>query len=465
MKARFSTTTCAMKDFARPFYDRLPLRLRAPRIYWETLNLLEKSQYWDQDQLTEYQINQLRRVLQHCAVNVPYYRRLFRQIGFDPNQVKQPSDISVIPTLDKEAVRSNIRDLLAENIPESGRNYFTTGGTMGKPLGLYNLRDSGWREWAFLETLWARVGFNRTRPRAILKGTVVHNKSHSRYAPRERAFFFSNFHMTPESVASYAAEMKRHHIPYLHTYPSAALDFARILKDSGIVPPPFEAILVGSENFYPGQRESIESFYGCRVYSWYGHSENTVMAGECEVSPHYHIFAEYGFVEILKEDRTPVTEEGETGELVGTSFYNLVMPLVRYRTGDWAVLGPKTCACNRNYRLLKQTRGRWLQEMLVGKLNNRISMTALNMHSSIFDNVSQFQFYQREKGKAELRLVRKPSYSVKDTEAILSAFQEKMGDTVDVELTFVNELPLTERGKFRFVIQDLPEVQSPQADN
>ena len=89
-------------------------------------------------------------------------------------------------------------------------------------------------------------------------------------------------------------------------------------------------------------------------------------------------------------------------------------------------------------------------------------MTALNMHSSIFDSISQFQFYQRERGKVELRLVPKTSYSLRDAEAILSAFEEKMGDTVDIELLLVNNLPLTERGKFRFIIQDLSEPKDLQ---
>jgi phenylacetate-CoA ligase len=401
-------------------------------------------------------------MLEHCAANVPYYRKLFHQIGFNPSGLKDVSDITCIPTLDRQTVTSNVNDLLAENIPPSKRLYYTTGGTMGKPLGLYGLREAGWRELAFMETQWARVGFRRNRLRAMLKGAVVKNRSHSRYDPREHAFVFSNFHMTPEVVAGYSAVMNKEKIPYLHTYPSAALEFANILKDAGIASPRFEAILLGSENFYPGQREAIEAFYGCRIFSWYGHSENTVLAGECETSHNYHVFPEYGFVEVLNDEGSAVSGEGEAGELVGTTLYNPVMPLIRYRTGDRAVLGPKTCTCRRNYRLLKETRGRWLQEMLIGKLNNRISMTALNMHSSIFDNVRQFQFYQHEKGKVDLRLVPKPSYSPRDAQAILSAFEQKMGDTVDIELDLVNDLPLTERGKFRFIIQDLPQSKNLQ---
>src|SRR5437870_2514087 len=197
----------SVKDRMRAIYDRMPLRLRAPGLYWETLELLRQSQYWDQDRLLEYQLNQLRQMLEHCAANVPYYRKLFHQIGFNPSGLKHASDITCIPTLDRQTVTSNVNDLLAENISSSKRLYYTTGGTMGKPLGLYGLREAGWRERAFMETQWARAGFRRDRLRAMLKGAVVKNRSHYRYDPREHAFLFSNFHMSPEVVAGYAAVM------------------------------------------------------------------------------------------------------------------------------------------------------------------------------------------------------------------------------------------------------------------
>src|SRR4030095_8482449 len=142
-------------------------------------------------------------------------------------------------------------------------------------------------------------------------------------------------------------------------------------------------------------------------------------------------------------------------ELIGTSLYNFAMPLIRYRTDDWAVIGPERCACGRNYKLLKETHGRWHQEMLVGKLDNLISVTALNLHTEAFDNVQQLQFYQREKGKVELRLKIKPGYSERDSRCILAALEEKMGDTMEVSLSFIDEIPLMRRGKFRFVIREL----------
>jgi len=457
MMALFESATQRVKAGVRPWYERLPLRFRAHRIYWETLALLEDSQRWDADRLAEYQVLHLRKILEHCAAHVPYYRDLFRKAGFDPGAVRKLEDISALPTLDKEIVRSRLQELLASNIQPSERLYFTTGGTTAEPLGLYAPKEAGWRERAFMETQWARIGYRTTDLRAMLKGWVVNNRSRWRYDANEHSLIFSNYHMTPEMVRRYADVIKRRRVSFLHAYPSAAMNFARLLEESNTPPPRFKAILLGSESIYPGQRERIEGFFGCRVYSWYGHSEDTVLAGECEVSANYHIFPEYSFVEVLKEDGSAATEEGESGELVGTTLYNRVMPLLRYRTGDWAVVGPKNCACGRHYRLLSATQGR-RQEVLVGKLDNLISFTALNMHSPVLDNVWQFQFHQREKGKAELRVVRKPSYSERDSRAILAAFGEKMGDTIDLHLTFADELSLTERGKFRLIVQNIPRV-------
>ena len=454
--ANFAGAKGLIKTILKPIYYRLPVSICYGPSFSNTLRLLTESQTWSDERLVDYQISKLKVMLRHCAEQVPYYRRLFREVGFDPERLRTLSNLSALPLLEKDLIQSNPSDFLADNVKSGQRHYFTTGGTMGKPLGLYNMRDSGGRERAFILAQWARVGFQVNDRRAMLRGWAVRNKRHWTYEASERAFVFSNFHMTPENVAEYARVMRLERLPYLHSYPSAVIDFSRRLRDLGLDPPPFLAILAASENLYPGQREFIESFFGARLFSWYGHTENVVLAGECEVSNHYHIFPEYGVTEVIKENGSAADKEGDLGELVGTSLDNFAMPLIRYRTEDWAVICPPRCSCGRNYKLLKETRGRWHQEMLVGKLDNLISVTALNVHSDVFDNVRQLQFYQREKGRVELRIIRKPEYSERDSRRILAALNEKIGDTLELSLSFPDEIPLMPRGKFRFVIRELP---------
>jgi phenylacetate-CoA ligase len=443
-----------LKNVFKSLYHRLPVEVRAPRIYWSTLELLRESERWDEARIAEYQTEQLRSMLVHCEQNVPYYRNLFRKVGFDPRQFRHFTDLNELPTLDIETVRNQSTELLATNIRPGKWAYSTTGGTLGRPLGLYNLAASGWRERAFIETMWARVGFQRNHIRAVLRGSAVTNKRGWFYDPKERAYVFSNFRLIPETACSYAELMKQKRVDFFHCYPSSMVDFARCLQQAGYEPPRFKALLAGSENLYPGQQEIAESFFGCRMFIWMGHSENTVLAGGCELNNLYHIFPEYGFVEVLREDGRIATNEGEEGELVGTSFYNRVMPLIRYRTGDGGVIGPSKCNCGRKHHLLSEVRGRRDQEVLIGRLGNRMSITAINMHSKLFDNVRQFQFYQNEPGKAKLRICRKQAYSERDTAIITQELGEKMGDTLDLSLDFVDEIPLTGRGKFRFIVQD-----------
>ena len=452
-----------LKSILKPAYYRLPVRFCYGSLFLPTLKFLEDSQGWDLDRLIDYQVSKLRVMLRHCAEHVPYYRRSFREVGFDPQNFRNLSDLRVLPLLDKDTIRSRPQDFLADNVSRSQMIYFTTGGTMGQPLGLYNLKHSGGRERAFIYSQWARVGFHYNHRRAMLRGWAVKSRRHWKYEASERAYVFSNFHMTPNNVADYAQVMRDNNLPYLHSYPSAVIDFARHLKELAIEPPRFRAILAASENLYPGQREFIESFFGTRLFSWYGHSETTILAGECELGTNYHVFPEYGLAEMIKEDGSLAEKEDEFGELIGTSLYNFAMPLIRYRTDDWAVIGPERCACGRNYNLLKETYGRWHQEMLVGKLDNLISVTALNVHTEAFDNVQQLQFYQREKGKTQLRLKRKPGYSERDSRRIIAALDEKMGDTMEVSLSFIDEIPLMPRGKFRFVIRDL-ELPRPTSE-
>jgi phenylacetate-coenzyme A ligase PaaK-like adenylate-forming protein len=444
----------AAKSILKPIYYRLPPVVSYGRSFSPTMKLLAQSEHWSDERLLEFQITKLRALLRHAALNVPYYRKLFRVVGFDPDRFRHPDDLRALPLLDKETVRANTEDLLAENVKPRDRFYYTTGGTLGKPLGIYNLRRAAGRERAFILRLWARVGFDWRYRRAMLRGWPVKNRRHWRYDPSERAFIFSNFHITPENVSEYARVMKEKKLRFLHSYPSAVIDFARHIKDLGVEPPLFQAVLASSENLYPGQRDFIESFFQTRLFSWYGHSETLILAGECEVSNYYHIFPEYGVVEVIREDGSEASREDEVGELVGTTIDNFAMPLIRYRTDDWAVIGPRSCACGRSHRLLKETRGRW-QEMLIGKLDNLISVTALNIHTDVFDRVQQLQFYQRERGKVELRIKPRPDYTDRDSRRILRALDQKIGDTMEITLSFADEIPLSPRGKFRLVIQEL----------
>ncbi len=432
-------------------------------VYRETYTLLRESCRWNREKIAAYQTKTLAHLLDHAYENVPYYRRIFQERSLVPEDIMTPADLALLPFLTRADLQNNLPDLKAQNYPESAFEYVTTGGSTGIPVGFYYEKGaSRAREWAFMKTQWDRVGYRFTDRCVVLRGHIVGSAKDSIYWEKTlfgRWLLMSSHHMTGETLPAYIDQIRRFKPRFIQGYPSTVVILARYMREHGIEPfPTVRAILCGSENLYPWQRDLLTEAFGCRVFSWYGNSEQTVLAGECEESTRYHIFPEYGIVELIGQDGQPVEEPGAMGEVVSTNLTNYICPLIRYRTMDVAVLGTNSCACGRPYPMLERVEGR-LQEFIVTKDHRLISMTAVNMHSDIFDNVVQFQFHQEMRGMALLRIVRKPGYSDRDTQRILRELNRKFDGNVDVTIRFVDEIPRTRSGKHRFLVQDLPPDQ------
>lgn len=453
----------------RYIYGAIPIRFRFGKVFGETYNFLQQSQWWSKHKLEEYQIQQLTKLLHHAYKNVPYYRRVFDKRGLRPKDIQGFDDLKKLPFLTKQIIQDNLEDLIARNYPKSKLRYITTGGSSGIPMGFY--KENGFadgRERAFITTQWNRVGYRLGDKSVVLRGDVVKSAEKGRYwqyNPVSKQLVLSSYHMTDETLPKYIEKIKKFKPDFIQAYPSAITILARFMKENKVEPfPGIKALLCGSENLYLWQRQLLEHVFQCRVYSWYGHTEQSVLAGECEKSVYYHVFPEYGFVELIGKDGKRVTRDGEIGEIVATGFNNYVTPFIRYRTADMGVYADPKCNCGRKYPLLKKVEGR-LQEFIITKNNRLISMTAINMHSDVFDNVKQFQFYQDTKEKVVFNIVIKGTYTDRDTNYIQRELYKKLGDDVKLEIRFVEHIPRTKSGKYRFLIQKLPVDFSNSASN
>ena len=430
------------------------------RVYRRMYALLQQSRWWSQEELLAYQAEALSRLLDHAYENVPYYRRIFDERGLVPADIRTPGDLALLPFLTKEIVQANLADLKARNYPESAFEYVRTSGSTGTPMGFYYERGtSRAKEWAFMKVQWDRVGYRFTDRCVVLRGHVVNPASDGacwRKALFGRWLIMSSHLMTDETLPSYIDRIRRFRPRFIHAYPSTAVILARYMREHEIEAfPTVQAVLCGSENLYPWQRNLLAEVFGCRVFSWYGNSEQTVLAGECEESAHYHIFPEYGVVELIGQDGLPIEGPGAMGEVVATNLTNFVCPLIRYRTMDVAVATDERCSCGRQYPLLERVEGR-LQEFIVTRSGHLISVTPINYESGAFERIQQFQMCQEEMGELIMRIVRKPTYTDEDTRQLIHELRWQLGDEVNVHIRFVDEIPRTRGGKFRYLIQKLP---------
>jgi phenylacetate-coenzyme A ligase PaaK-like adenylate-forming protein len=419
-------------------YRKLPQKLRLGPAYGEFRKLIEESERWSKAEIAAWQLEQLRTVLREAVNYCRYYRTR------EP-QINSFEDLKKWPTLEKADLQNHLQELTSSRYPASQRLYMTTGGSTGVPVGFYLQRGvSRPKEQAFLEAMWRRAGYTDGARLAVIRGHVTTSKAGGRIASYDATrdwLILSSYHLTAERLPEYLEAIERFKPDLLHAYPSAALQLAEFLEQAGQSwRAPLRGVLCGSEQLTLPQKRMLERVFRCRVYRWYGHSERVVLAGEAADSDLFHFCPQYGFVEF-----GPPDEEG-LREVIGTSFHNLVMPLIRYRTGDYVRLTDSGA--------VSEIAGRD-QEFLLSATGRRISLTAFNMHDAIFDNLYAVQFYQHAPGEAEFRYIPAPQFNGTRLEAIKKRIQQKLGDDFRIELRQVKEVEKTARGKHRWLVSEL----------
>lgn len=422
-----------------------------------TLDRIQKTEYWSRNDLDNLRSVELRKILLQAYNTTKYYRIQMSDKGItEASLIESPEDVlSTLNFTNKRLIADKFDDFLSRNKSSTPSDYSSTGGTSGEPFYFYIDSSRSSKEWAFIVDQWNRIGFDTNSRRVTFRGSRIQgNGWEDDWITKERRF--SSFELTDEYLSRIWPQIQKFKPEFIYAYPSTALSLCKFIERSRKkLPTAIRALLLGSENIYDGQRDYIEHTTGKRVFLWYGHSEKLVLAGECEHSRVYHAYPQYGYVEFITDKGYPA-KPGEFAEIVGTGFLNTVMPFIRYRTGDYCTyLGDHCPECGRNYHVFSNVRGRWTQEVLYGHKGNSICMSAINVHSNNFRNVFRFQFYQKEPGKAILRLVPKEGFSEREQMAIEKEFNDKFAENVEVSTVVVKDIPLTKMGKFKFIDQKI----------
>lgn len=106
-----------------------------------------------------------------------------------------------------------------------------------------------------------------------------------------------------------------------------------------------------------GLERALAERYQCPVIDWYSSTETGPVAYSCPSGEGLHVLPPDLFVEVLGEDGFPVGE-GRRGEIAVTGGRNPYVPLLRYRTGDWARLDFSPCVCGETTPRLLDLEGR-----------------------------------------------------------------------------------------------------------
>ena len=420
----------------------------------ETYSFLKKSQWWSAEQLQEYQDNKLSDLITHAYMNVPYYHSLFTKQGVQPSDITSTADLHKLPLLTREVIRENQTDMKAQNYHEKSFEPRTTGGSTGTPLHFY-VEKGTWlaNHMAFNRIYMDRAGY-RLKDRIV---SIAGSTKIFQHHPLHRTIVLSSFHMTDQNLQLYVSKIKRFKPKYITAYPSALTILSKYISEHTTENiKSIQAVFCHGETIFDWQRKLIEQTFDCRIFDQYGHREQSVLACTCEKNNEYHIFPEYGVVELIDEHGKPVTKENTSGEIVATGLHTHIFPFIRYKTGDIGIYTNQSCECGRKYPLIKKILGR-TQEFLVSKNDNLVSLTGFySVIPESSKNVKECQLYQDTPGEVVLHIVTDSEFADADIAAIKEGFHRRFKNDFSIQIQLVDSIPRLELGKFRFLVQKLP---------
>ena len=435
-------------------YERIPAQFRHGRFYIEYMERLKHFMALsERETLHQAQFPLLARTVNHAIRNITFYR--------DYSPMRSLNDFFQLPVISKNDITPSPDDFIdASNLAEGIKS--NTGGSSGTPMAFYIHRDrTRPKEKAHFDWYWGQFGFKVGARVMMVRGAPLANGALFEYQAIGNRLNVSCFEINTRNVDHVITEIRRFKPEFIHAYPSALhiltaniADPSRLALDRNI-----QAIFLGSEYLFPGDRKLFGKFYKASVINWYGHSECVLHGGNCPFSEEYHFYPSYGFLELLNDKGENVTTPGTEGRIVGTGFDNYVMPFIRYDTGDRGVLSPAmSCPCGFFGISLKTIEGRGKDHILLAD-GTRVSLTAFiyGQHFAEFEKIVEMQLQQDEPGKLLVRIVRGPRFGHADEDSLKRMMLESISGKLALSFEYVDHISKTHRGKHRFLIQNYCE--------
>ncbi len=323
------------------------------------------------DELYEIQSRRLRSVVRRVYERVPFYRDRMNAAGVAPEDIRDASDVRLLPFTDKSDLRDNYPFGLVAVPKEQIVRMHASSGTTGKPtVAAYTQGD--------LDT-WAECMARSLTCAGVTRESVVHVAyGYGLFTGGLGAHY--GVERIGASVIPASGGNTQRQLMLLEDFgattlcctPSYALNLAEAMQKAGIGRERMRlrSGVFGAEPWTDNMRQRLEDMLGITAMDVYGLTEmmGPGVAMECAVKNGLHVWEDHFLAETIDAQGNPASG-GEEGELVFTTLSKEGMPLLRYRTHDLTVLDARPCACGRTHLRMRRVRARSDDMLIIRGVN------------------------------------------------------------------------------------------------
>jgi phenylacetate-CoA ligase len=326
---------------------------------WEGLHFAEAAE------IERVQLEALREHLSYAAEQSPFYRRVFTQAGFRPEEVQTISDLSRLPFTEKEDLIRFNSEFQAVSDSEIVDVCLTSATSGAVPTQLCQTTTDLMRLAYNEEIAFAMTGLTE-------QDTLLVAAALDRAFMAGLAYFMGGVRLKARVVRGGAGSAAQHWELIKNTGVTAIVGVPSLMKKIADY-----ALEKGENPKLAGIRrliaigeptrdetlellplpKQLEALWGAPIFSTYASTELATTFCECEARQGGHLRPELMVVEIVDEQGQPLPP-GARGEVVVTPLGVTGMPLVRFKTGDISFLIDGPCACGRTTPRLAPILGR-----------------------------------------------------------------------------------------------------------
>jgi phenylacetate-CoA ligase len=332
-----------------------------------------EREVWSRDQIESYQLQALKKQLAYVGQHSQYYRRLFGQTGFAPQDFRSIADLSALPVTRKADYVAGIDaappwgEHIAAKREDVTRIHFSSG-TTNRPVHV------AWT--AADKELWTDMFARYFYGQGLRPGDVYQ-------VMVSFAWFVGGLGVSQAvervgaTVIAAGNQDSRRQVETLFDYGTAALfatpsfvahlaevatEMGRDLRETKV-----KFMDVGGEpgGGLPGTRQRIEQMWATQVYDCYGMLEFQPTAWEMPAKEGLVVAEDFVLAQVVDAETLQEVPDGTPGVLVLTHLEKQASPLVRWWTGDIVIRDRRPGSDKRTFaRLCGGVQGR-ADDMLV----------------------------------------------------------------------------------------------------
>lgn len=408
---------------------------------YSSLKINYKLSNRTKEEIKDWQLNELKKILTHAYKNTVYYKKIFDQINFKPYNIQSIEELSIIPVLTKKIIRENFNDLIPTNIGNIPHIKQSTGGSSGTPLVFLLDKNS----WSFTNAntifSWEKSNFNYGQKYIALGSTSLFlNKKkslkHLIFYKLKNKIGLNGVNMSPEVCANYFQIIKNKKIKYIYGYASSIYllaDFA--IKNN--IKTNIKICFPTSEILTDNYRETIQKAFNCKIIDCYGASDGGITAFSYKKG-----YYEVGYNTIVNQ----IDITNNSGKIILTDLFNYAMPLINYELGDNVLIdSEKNINYNYNGQIINKINGR-VSDVL--HLGNGAILTGPGF-TILFKDLPVLSYRIEKINDFHIKcFVRKmDSFSSEHEEKIIETLKYQCGLDIQISIEYINQEEISANGK------------------